>query len=543
MPKGIDAARLAAKCLTLFLVLLPAWMQLQSPAMADDQEQVGVWTCLHSRNGSCRPDGIGRGSADFWTYPVYRQDKKVSVNCRLDDSSWSWHEKCVGVVRHPTPSGFWGDGSFGARLTCPAGYLARQGRCVEVAGAATNQNCLLPQGSPIDAATGRTVTAATDWTSTGSNPLQLMRSYASQTSALATPTFSRIGNAWRTNFDASAVFSGSVTSTSLIHIVLPDLREYSFSRKGGVWSPILMRMTSKGLIYWDVPRTGLDMTLTIIGGEINLRLKDGKTYVFNGLGQLARILFADGYTQTLTYEGALNTRVSDSLGRWITFKYGGTTAAGAALPAGLMSEARTSDGALFLYAYEDRVSAGEASPPANTSSTTQWVLKSVTLPDDTPAVATDNPMEVYDYLPSSVRPYLLTGVSDRTGTRIPTWTYDKKGRGTGFEMAGGLNRWQIVYDDAGSKVVVAAEPGPTVTYGYGLGMTGVRELSSVDGSNIQREPNGKEVCFEDCANEIAMCTRLCRAAEYDPDMPNIWFGAFGKCMKGCVSARCGGNKV
>ena len=150
----------------------------------------------------------------------------------------SWTERCTGRVAvlliHP-----YTDGSFGASLTCPTGYVRRNGQCIEV-----DRGCQPPKHplvGPVDAATGQIAGSATDWTSTGTDPLLLQRFYVSQSSALATPARSRLGNAWRTNFDAAAVWSGDLSSTRLIHIVLPSADEVSFALRNGSWQRVLPR--------------------------------------------------------------------------------------------------------------------------------------------------------------------------------------------------------------------------------------------------------------------------------------------------------------
>jgi len=46
---------------------------------------------------------------------------------------------------------------------------------------------------------------------------------------------------------------------------------------------------------------------------------------------------------------------------------------------------------------------------------------------------------------------------------------------------------------------------------------------------------------DDCQREIAECERLCRQAQGDPDLRNVWGGGFWPCMLGCVSWRCMDN--
>jgi RHS repeat-associated protein len=56
-------------------------------------------------------------------------------------------------------------------------------------------------------------------------------------------------------------------------------------------------------------------------------------------------------------------------------------------------------------------------------------------------------------------------------------------------------------------------------------------------------PNGPKQCTDDCGEEWAMCRILCKTAQFDSDMPNIWGGSLQKCLMGCVSMRCGGNPI
>ncbi|MBL8708130.1 MAG: hypothetical protein JNL25_02955 [Rhodospirillaceae bacterium] len=48
---------------------------------------------------------------------------------------------------------------------------------------------------------------------------------------------------------------------------------------------------------------------------------------------------------------------------------------------------------------------------------------------------------------------------------------------------------------------------------------------------------------DDCAQEHLECDQLCRRAKLSPDMRGIWGGSRDRCMRGCLSAACGGNPV
>ncbi|MAQ24722.1 MAG: hypothetical protein CMK83_10915 [Pseudomonadales bacterium] len=43
---------------------------------------------------------------------------------------------------------------------------------------------------------------------------------------------------------------------------------------------------------------------------------------------------------------------------------------------------------------------------------------------------------------------------------------------------------------------------------------------------------------EECIREVSECKALCRRAQNDPDMQNVWGGSWAQCLLGCVSWRC-----
>ncbi len=322
---------------------------------------------------------------------------------------------------------------------------------------------------------------ATDWVSTGTDPLVLARHYVSQSTALATPAQSRLGNAWRTSFDAAAAWSGELASARLIHIVMPSAEEVSFALSSGTWKRVLPRSNSSGDVVWDRFQPDHGTSVSVGADAIILRFLDGTSYEFNAKGQLSQIRSPGGHAQVLTYVGDLNTRVTDNLGRWVEFTYGAGTG-GDQQPGTLLTRARTSDGKVIHYRYEDRISAGNPEFRAHTSSQDRWVLKSVTYPNGIPQVPGTNLRTVYEYLPSSVRPFLLTGVRDKTGARTAAWTYDRKGRATSSERAGGADRWRYVYDDAKETVTINFPEGGRMVASRARGPDGVWRLAPVEPS-------------------------------------------------------------
>ena len=74
----------------------------------------------------------------------------------------------------------------------------------------------------------------------------------------------------------------------------------------------------------------------------------------------------------------------------------------------------------------------------------------------------------------------------------------------------------------------------------GLGLLGGALLYDLLNDSDDTADDGKQ-CDDDkddCEEEIRECTKLCKKAQYDPDMKNVWGGSWAQCMLGCVSWRC-----
>ena len=127
-------------------------------------------------------------------------------------------------------------------------YKAVQGQCVEINPPRDDKNCSSPAGSPVYVATGRMISTVMDWsgpraaaqsssTTAPRSSLILERHYSSEFAGLATPAQSRLGNGWRTGFDAVAVWEGALSSARRIHVMLPDFTEITYANAGGTWDP------------------------------------------------------------------------------------------------------------------------------------------------------------------------------------------------------------------------------------------------------------------------------------------------------------------
>jgi YD repeat-containing protein len=359
------------------------------------------------------------------------------------------------------------------------------GECVPIhqlndggcSGKATNDT------NPIQIIFGRKAQDFEDWSSGGVHPLKFVRSYASSYQVLMAPVYSRLGKAWRSNFDAGATFVGAGTNPLIpalyqqVHIVLPDAIEYSFRFDGSNWKNVqpVGHPTSSSIIWWDQVRTDTDWSVTTTADSLDFRTENNTHYLFNASGKLTKIIFPDGYSQSLYYSGNLNSKVVDSLGHFLQFKYDANPTR-----VGYLSTVTTSDGKQFTYKYKNLETLAELLTGVGAE---MWALDSVIYPDATPAINTDNPTRIYQYLGVADRafPYSLTGLIDERGIQFAAWTYDNRGRATSSEHIGGLDRHTLSFDDVNNKVTVTNPLGKQTVYSYADVVGRGRTITAVDG--------------------------------------------------------------
>jgi YD repeat-containing protein len=82
---------------------------------------------------------------------------------------------------------------------------------------------------------------------------------------------------------------------------------------------------------------------------------------------------------------------------------------------------------------------------------------------------------------------LLTGITDESGVRYATWSYDDKGRAISSEHAGGVELGTVVYNADGSSTVTN-EFGKKTTYRF-VSIGGVKRVSAVVGEPSANCPN------------------------------------------------------
>lgn len=255
----------------------------------------------------------------------------------------------------------------GVYYSCPVG-IHRFFACVSP-DRPPPQACQPSAGDPVDILTGRLHEEVVDWSSGGSSPLELKRTYASTAMTLDASPYSSLGYGWRTNFDARLRMNSSTASLAdWANVILPDSFEYNFNKQNGVWQPMAMEWSGT---YWPnlslraTRRTDLDVALTVEGEQFVLRTPSGISYVFDTADHvpdaawhmdvyrtqvLAEIRYPGGYVQKIDYNGDFMSRVSDNLGRWLEMRFSRVSWRSTQL-----TQVLASDGSLIGFNYQDRL--------------------------------------------------------------------------------------------------------------------------------------------------------------------------------------------
>jgi RHS repeat-associated protein len=285
-------------------------------------------------------------------------------------------------------------------------------------------------GLPINVATGNMYEQVTDYTTVGTNPLALTRTYnsLSYTRNLYTTL---MGPNWRTNYDRYLRVSSSTQAAA----ERPDGRVINFALSGGS----------------GTPDTDVDVKLTYSGGTYTLTDSDDtvETYtVTSGKGTLNSIAWPNGYTQTLNYTSGVLTSVSDSYSRSLSFSYTSSMLTGVTTP----------DSATLTYGY--------------TTTAGQSLLTSVTY-NTSPTTS-----QTYVYGNSSL-PFAMTSITDENGNTNSQWAYDGAGRATSSQHAGGADLTQVSYDDSTGNRTVTGPLGNAETYKFTTAQ-GISKVSEID---------------------------------------------------------------
>lgn len=256
-------------------------------------------------------------------------------------------------------------------------------------------------GNPVMPTNGNKYQVEPDYEESGQFPLKFIRYYNS----LSSSGSGQIGEKWRHIFDRSIVQSGS-TATVNRH----DGKQLKFRLEGSNWvgdvdvADKLIRTTA-GWEYKTIPEDELE-TYDATGKLLSIANRSGLVLVlfYDGTGRLASV------THSLGGERLQFSR--DETGRISAIS----------LPSGQSIQYQYDVGNnLSLITYPDQVSRG---------------------------YHYDEP----DKLGGGAAGHLLTGITDESGVRFATWTYDSLGRAVSSEHADGTERFALSYTPDSTQV-------------------------------------------------------------------------------------------
>lgn len=264
------------------------------------------------------------------------------------------------------------------------------------------KSCVEKAGNPITILNGNKYEEVVDFETEGRDALSFRRYYNSLDKTLN----ASFKVHWRSNFDRT-VFVSSGGNDAFVR--RHTGKTLNFTKSGSDWVIVAEHDDAR-------------VTLEESGTDYIVTLRDQSVETYDSAGKLTEIVAANGYTQTLTYTSGQLTGVTDSYDRTISFTY---EAVGDRL-----ATVTDPDGQVYKFGYG---SGGQ--------------LTSVTYPDA--RVVTYH----YDNTDYS---YALTGITDESGTRISTWTYDLSGRATSSKHGSGADETTITYNINGTKTVTNA---------------------------------------------------------------------------------------
>ena len=274
-------------------------------------------------------------------------------------------------------------------------------------------------GDPINPSSGNVFETVIDYTTTGQNPLSLVRYYNSAANLQSSPFAVSLGPNWRTNYDRYL----HLVSPTLVTAERPDGRVLTFRLVSSLWksdSDVDYRLTNSGSSWTLTDQNDVKETYAAISATE---------------AQLDSIATAAGYVQTMSYDTNQLTTVTDSYSRKLGFTYSGVTLTGVTTP----------DALRLTYGFD--------------TSGSHSRLKTVGY--------NTNPATSQTYLyEDTAFPFALTGITDENGARFTTWGYDGMGRGISSQLAGGVGATTVSYAADTFSTVVTGPLGLQETYKY-----------------------------------------------------------------------------
>jgi RHS repeat-associated protein len=282
--------------------------------------------------------------------------------------------------------------------------------------------CCERKGNPIEMTTGSKVETATDYQASGDFPLRFQRNYRSDVAYknyFAAPNrddFARLGIGWSaTYFQRLDLLAWAGKATVLAR--RPNGISRTFRLIGGTYTA-------------DADEADRIVRLVDGGGNTTgwkYTTAADETELYDAGGRLLSVTSRSGLSHTINYASASDTSpssVTDSDGRQLTFTYNSPTL----IPK--LSAITLPDGNQITYTYDAKEN-----------------LAAVNFPDAT--------SRLYHYeLTGTQQVNELTGITDETGIRYATFTYQSGGRATGTEHAGAVEKYTFTYSWTNNPTVV-----------------------------------------------------------------------------------------
>ena len=286
----------------------------------------------------------------------------------------------------------------------------------------TPQGCDAQLGNPVVPATGEKIQVETDFITEGADPLSFERTYRSRWNANQRhSTRPALGPDWIHNHEASLLLLAA-GSSQLAHVTLANGDISSFSRP-----------TTYG--SW-IPANGRDSLRETASGIEFRRAGDDTLWLFDAEGRLLAQTHRNGWQLRYAYDAnGLLRAVTNAFGRQLRFTWNANQRLASVTPP---------DGRSIAFEYD---ALGR--------------LIAVTYPDGN--------QRRYHY-EDAYHLHALTGITDESGTRFATWSYDYQGRAISSQHAGGVESWRFGYPASGAvpSVVTVTDPRGTarkMTYG------------------------------------------------------------------------------
>jgi len=340
-----------------------------------------------------------------------------------------------------------------------------------------------PRGNPVYPANGVKFEQATDFTTGGAKPLQILRTYRSSTGSYGSTQTN-----WRFWFDR---FFGLV-SASQINIGFAD------------GSMVQMVQQANGSFKASSVTPDLDYTMIALAspaGAYELTKSDDTVEHYETSGTTIRLVWVktrDGYQQTLSYDASGNiATITDNLGRTLILTWA-TNSSGVAP---YLSRIVAPDGTQIDYGYTFFTVPASGGGTVAVLGTQRLTSVTVSKPGVSGATATTTCF--YENANTS----LLTGITDARGVRYATFTYDSSSRVTQSVHDSGADSFTFAYTDTSSvhDRTITNPLGKLEIQHYGL-VAGRQRLTGTDGQASTNCPASASAMAYNTAGYVSQTT-------------------------------------